>query len=432
MKLKIYKSACLFSVIFLTAYTAVFAQDVSVSVSTSKDNTVAVKTKFNEKKFEADMDDFGKNLTADLKNMAKNLSISLNDMSPRIKKDLDKLNADLNVSTNFSITTEADSNYNATENTSNDNDDAGKSERLKTYSKTYPIDANDNIKLSNQFGRITVTTWDRHEVKVDIQIKAESNDDDDAQRLLDGVQISDSKNGDQVSFRTDIGHNNSSWKVWSWGSSNNKVRKVTINYTVYMPAKTDLNIEQSYGSIVLPDLDGRVKLSSAYGSVSIQNLSNPNNDIEGSYGSLKMGSMNSGKLEFAYGSVDVDECTNLKADLSYGSFKLGRLKGAADLNLSNVGGVSIGGLGSGFRKLNINSSYSSVGLNVSDNNNFDFDITTTYGGFKYNDSKVNITSKTPADGSRYFSNTKNYKGHYGKGGDAQVNIHSSYGGVSFE
>ena len=57
-----------------------------------------------------------------------------------------------------------------------------------------------------------------------------------------------------------------------------------------MPAKTDLNVEDSYGGIELPDLSGKVKISSSYGSVSAQNLSNPADEIEGSYGSLKVGS----------------------------------------------------------------------------------------------------------------------------------------------
>jgi hypothetical protein len=67
------------------------------------------------------------------------------------------------------------------------------------------------------------------------------------------------------------------------------------------------------------------------------------------------------------------------------------------------------------------------------NNNFEFDITTSYGGFNYNSDKVTITSKTPPDGSKHIGTTRNYKGHVGKGGsDAQVNIQTSYGGVNFE
>jgi hypothetical protein len=200
-----------------------------------------------------------------------------------------------------------------------------------------------------------------------------------------------------------------------------------------MPAKTDLNVEASYGSIELPDLDGRVKISTSYGSTSVQSLSNPSNEIEGSYGSLKVGSMNGGRLDFSYGSVDMEECNNLKADLSYGSFKLGKLKGIGEFDLSYVGGFKIGDVASSLKRLNINSSYSGAAVGISPNSNFEFDITTSNGGFNYNDNNVFITSKNPPDGSRHIGTTRNYRGHVGKGNsDARVTINTSYGSVHFE
>ena len=144
-----------------------------------------------------------------------------------------------------------------------------------------------------------------------------------------------------------------------------------------------------------PDLSGRVKISSSYGSTSAENLSNPANEIEGSYGSLKVGSMNGGKVDFSYGSVDMDECNNVKADLSYGSFKLGKLKAVGEFDLSYVGGFKIEEVSSSIKRLNINTSYSGVSMGIASNSNFDFDITTSYGSFNYDDNKVTVTAKNP-------------------------------------
>jgi hypothetical protein len=422
MKVKIYKQALLV-LIALAAGARGFAQET----------TATQKSKvFNEKEFQQKMDDLGKNLEINLKDIGKNLAIQLNDIAPKINIEINDLVKNINEDVLPKINTGLNNIDLNIDNDENDLEHDGASVKVKNYSKSYPIDGNDKIKLSNQYGRIAISTWDRNEVKVDVQVKAQANDDATAQKLLDGVQIRDSKEGDLVSFRTTIEPNsNGSWKIWNWGD--NKKHKLEINYTVYMPAKTDLNVEDSYGAIVLPDLQGKVKISSSYGSVDVQNLSNPANEIEGSYGSLKAGNLNGGRLEFSYGSVNLEECNNLKADLSYGSFKLGKLKGTADFDLSYVGGFKIEEMGSTFKKLNINSSYSGVSLGVPGNNNFDFDITTNYGGFNYNDDKVTITSKTPADGSKHYSSTKNYKGHFGKSGsDADVNIHSTFGSVNFE
>ena len=206
-----------------------------------------------------------------------------------------------------------------------------------------------------------------------------------------------------------------------------------IDYTVYMPARTDLTVEDSYGGIELPDLSGKVKISSSYGSVSAQNLSNPDNQIEGSYGNMKIASLGGAKLDCSYSDIDIDACGALKADLSYGSFKMGKLSGAGEFDISYVGGFRIGELANNFKKLKVDASYSSVALGVPASNNFNFDITTSYGSFDYSDSKVTITSKNPPDGARHIGPTRNYKGHFGRdGNDGMINIQTSYGGVNFD
>lgn len=437
---KTYKSALLFTIGLLSLSSFGLAQ--SVNIKSKNKHKASVNITFNEKDFEAKMEDLGNNISASLNDLGKNLSATLNNLASNItvnvsddEGDGSEVRTDSKININSGgVVNGVSTSVSGAEYSGDETENTDQSLKIKNYSKSYPLDGNDRIRLSNQYGKITVNTWDRREVKVDIQIKAEARNDNDAQKLIDGVQISDNKSGDQVSFRTNIDQdgNDGFWSIFNFGGKNKK-QKLTINYVVFMPAKTDLNIESSYGSVALPDLDGRVRVSTSYGSTSIQSLSNTSNEIEGSYGSIKIGSMNGGKVDFSYGSVDMEECNNIKADLSYGSFKIGRLKGSGDFDLSYEGGFKIGEVASTLRRLNINNSYSGTNIGLSPNSNFDFDITVSYAGFNYNDDKVTVTAKNPPDGSRHIGTTRNYKGHVGKGGsDARVTINSSYGGVSFE
>lgn len=72
-------------------------------------------------------------------------------------------------------------------------------ERSKSFSKSFNVDNNDKVNLNNQFGSIVIKTWDKKEVRVDVDIKAYSNSDSDVQKLIDGVSIDAAKNGDVVS-----------------------------------------------------------------------------------------------------------------------------------------------------------------------------------------------------------------------------------------
>src|SRR6185312_3490344 len=310
MTVKIFKPAMLVLMALASLNSAGFSQDAP-----KKEQPEAQKKpdEFDGQDFQQKLGDLNLNLNFNLKNLVNNIVVKINDLAPKLdlalsgyKNDFDfdiapklgvalnnlSANLDLNIDakTDFNITeAENDSLDNVAEGQQND-EGASLNDKFKSYSKSYPIDGNDKIKLSNQYGKITVNTWNRPEVKVDVQIKAQAEDDGTAQKLLDGVQIRDGKEGDVVYFKTSIEpNNNRSWKIWNWG--NKKNHKLEINYTVYMPAKTDLNVEDSYGAIQLPDLNGRVRISSSYGSVSAENLSNPSNTIEGSYGSLKIGTL---------------------------------------------------------------------------------------------------------------------------------------------
>lgn len=69
-------------------------------------------------------------------------------------------------------------------------------ERSKSFSKSFNVDNNDKVNLNNQFGSIVIKTWDKKEVRVDVDIKAYSNSDSDVQKLIDGVSIDAAKNGE--------------------------------------------------------------------------------------------------------------------------------------------------------------------------------------------------------------------------------------------
>ncbi|WP_114941131.1 OmpH family outer membrane protein [Mucilaginibacter endophyticus] len=309
-------------------------------------------------------------------------------------------------------------------------------EKTKTYSKSYSIDGNDVINIDNKYGKVTVFTWAKSEVKVDVQIVVGANDEDKVQKMLDAVSIKDSKDGSGVSFRTSINQGDSDNDGGIWGSlfgKKNAFRKMEINYTVYMPARNPLTINNKYGNTELPDLSGKLNINNSYGSFRAKALTNPGNQIRVRYGSATIETLTGSDLDVAYGSLNLGDCDKLNADVSYGSAKIGRITTSGNINVKFSGALNIGEVDKNVKNLSVNSSYSSVKLGVSDGQNADFDITVHYGSFNYNGHDVNITSKTPADGERGFNPTKTYKGHLGKGGsDKTITISTSYGSVSFD
>jgi DUF4097 and DUF4098 domain-containing protein YvlB len=305
-------------------------------------------------------------------------------------------------------------------------------EKVKTYSKVYAAASNDELKIENSFGEVSVNTWDRKEFKIEVQIKVYANVDADADKFLDVIQISDSKTTGLAWFKTVIGDNGSlSPELWN-GDGKNHIKKIEINYVVYMPAKNALSINNKYGNTTLPELQGKVTIHSFFGSLKAKSLSNPLSEIKVRSGDVTIGSLTGGNLQIAFGSLNLSEGDKLNADISYGPVKIGTLYTSGNIKVKYCGKFQIAGLDKNLKMLDITAAYSGVKIGINNNENANFDITTYYGLFKYDSAHASLSNKTPASDTRGFTAQKNYTGQLGKGSpNKTITIRSNFGQVDF-
>jgi hypothetical protein len=297
--------------------------------------------------------------------------------------------------------------------------DNQKFEKTKNVSKSYPVDKDDKLRINSRYGKVTINTWEKNEIKVDVEIKVSGPSESRLQEALDRVHINESKQGNVISFETVFDPVNLSFR--SSGGNNNR----EVNYTVYMPSSNALDIKHSYGSISLPDFNGPLNIQGSYGSLKTGNLTNPSNTISYKYGGVTIGNLKSGVLDVAYGSLNIVNSGKLDANISYSPIKIETISGDIDLNLRYSGGLKVGKVDPLVKKINIDASYSSVSLGFDPAANFSFDVTGNYSSFNYNKDKVNVISNESSN------NKKSYIGKYGNGSDAQVTIRSNYGSVKF-
>jgi hypothetical protein len=243
--------------------------------------------------------------------------------------------------------------------------------------------------------------------------------------------ISDSKSGNEISFSTNFGHGSGS-SIWDLFNVQNDHHKVEVNYNIHMPAKNALSLRNRYGSTELPDLDGKVNVDCAYGSVTAGALMHGDNQVAVRYGSASIENLSSAEVRVSYGSLDINSVGSLNAALSYASARIGKIRNSASINGHYAGGIKVESLDKNFSSFSYSSSYSSLTMGIENGTNANFDVTVRYGDFNYEGVPVEITEKTPSDDSKGWKPTKNFKGHIGKGGGGTIDISASYGGVKFE
>ncbi len=234
--------------------------------------------------------------------------------------------------------------------------DADDPMRAKTFSKSFSVDRGDKVNLNNQYGGMTIKTWDKNEVKVDVDIKAYANTEDAAQRLLDNTNINASKSGDVVSFRTSIGDGNK-----GSGSRNGKRwrQEVKVYYTVYMPSTNALTASQEYGGIVMDNFAGPTSLKVQYGNLTAGDLSNANNYISVQYGKCVLQDLNQARIRHQYGGgLTIASVGTLDLDAQYTSANITTIKNSATIKHQYGSGLTIGTAGT----LNLDLQYTSVNI----------------------------------------------------------------------
>ena len=377
------------------------------------------------------------------------------------------------------------------------NQTGGDAERSKSFSKTFSVDNGDKVNFNNQYGSMVIKTWDRKEVKVDVDIKAYSNSDSDVQKLIDEVTIDANKTGDQVSVKTNMGDRNGRYGrnikngVTTWR------REIKVNYVVYMPAINALTAQQQYGNIDLADFSGPTSLKVQYGNLTAGNLNSSNNYIYVQYGKATIQDINTAVVKHEYGGgVSIGSIGTLQLDAEYVPVNVNTITKSANIKIQYGSGLTVGSiagnllLNSEYAKVNINSvkgntvikqgygslsignagklsinseytnvtlgtlngdanikmdynrlsvteltpacksfifngEYASAGIGFANNYNANFNITTTYAGFRYG-SNVSATKNSDDD------ETKRYSGKVGNGSGASINIKSEYGAITFK
>jgi hypothetical protein len=286
----------------------------------------------------------------------------------------------------------------------NKNDNQKKYEFVKTKSvnKSYNVSSSDKLKVDNLFGSVEIHTWNKNEIKVDISIEVSANVEATAQKLIDGITISDSKSGGDINFKTSI-------KGTDKDDNHNKNEKTTmkINYDISMPASNPLQVSNQFGKTVVPDFKGDIELTSKFGSLTTGTLSNTRS-VNVEFGSAKIESVN-GPVSIKYSSAEIAKLVgNIKMNVEFST--------VSKINIDN----SLTGL-------DAKVSYSTVNFKPSGSLSASYEISTSFGSFKNRtDIKFDGGDDDKDDHGPKFDH--NYNGKAGSG-SVPVKIRSSFGKV---
>jgi len=280
-------------------------------------------------------------------------------------------------------------------------------EHRKNISKSYTVSSDEKLSIENSFGDVAVSTWDKNEIQVNIEIVVNASSDEKAQKMMDEISVSDKRVGNQISFKTNIGNmgKTGNGKKNRWGDDQ---RKFYIDYKIVMPSGNPLSIENSFGKINIGNFTGPVNLVSKFGELITGKLSNART------------------LHVEFGSADIGPVIDPDVTFKFNSRSfIENVTGNAKIHAEFCNNVEIS-VDNSIKDLNLFESYSNVRLNIPENLSASFNVHTNFGTFR-NSSGITISEEREDDnmGPKF---DKDFSGSSGSG-NARIKIKSSFGKI---
>lgn len=186
-------------------------------------------------------------------------------------------------------------------------------ERKKFINKSFAVNENCQITITNKYGNIQVQTWNKDSVRFEISFAAYANKMPTLDAMYNMVDVNftssiyyvvatTSFSSGQANIIDDI--NAKMRTLFSGGNS------LTINYTVYVPARSNLKIENRYGNISVGDVFGNLTVLLKNGDLKIGNVNGYLN-LKVDYGNTSIKSLKDASVTYSFGEFDVVKADNI-------------------------------------------------------------------------------------------------------------------------
>lgn len=317
----------------------------------------------------------------------------------------------------------------------------------KIIDKSFTVNPNAELRISNKYGNVNMTTWDRNTVEFHIEVKVDGANADRVKERINSISVDFSANPNLVSAETIIKNIRNSNNI-----------NITIHYFVKLPKSNNINITNRYGNISLDQLKGNSVIHLDYGNMNLGKMENALNTWDLDYvTSASVDFVKSAQLTMDYSRINISksEVINLNADYSdvtigqisdlvssmdYGNLfieQAGSVSSVSEytnLKINNVqtsfvssmsyGSIAIGNVRKGFNKISIGADYSDVSIGMDSGAGYTLTGNFKYGGMKF-PSNVNMSKQIEK------SVVKSYEGKAGDG-SGEVLINMNYGSAKIK
>lgn len=264
-------------------------------------------------------------------------------------------------------------------------------EFVKNYSKDYDVNTDTKLEIINKYGDVDIRDWDKKSVTINVEVKANTSNENKAENILENIDIVFSEIGNSIRVETTFGKN----LTKGFGFRNSDDKKFEINYVVNMPKSIPLNLLNKYGNVFISKLTSTSNIEVRYGNLKANRI------IHSEEKPLT-------QIILAYSNGTIEECKWSKFNIKYSKIQVNKSKALVVISKYSKVFIDEG------TSVVSESKYDTYEIGKTQN----FLTTTAYSNFKFKE----ISKKIQVE-SKY----SNFKVDYMPAGFDKIRIDNKYG-----
>jgi hypothetical protein len=192
-------------------------------------------------------------------------------------------------------------------------------EETKTVSKTISPYFGKSFSLKNSFGNITIAGTDKNDVSIVAKI---SSKNDDAKKIVDDIEIEIKEGSLSIDVKTIIPK-----------YLTKDVKDFKIDYTISLPEKTYLMIDNRFGNTNIKNISYKVNMQNTFGNLNVENCIS-SNKITSEFGAVVLKNIGEGSdITNKFGEITIDGAEgNVSIVIKFGKCNVKNINGNIEIS----------------------------------------------------------------------------------------------------
>ncbi|MGD1844344.1 MAG: hypothetical protein ACFB10_03010 [Salibacteraceae bacterium] len=303
-------------------------------------------------------------------------------------------------------------------------------EESRSFTRTYRVDRNVTVDVSNKYGKIHFINWNKDSVKVEVDVTISARHLEKLERLKGSIDFDFTQSTSYVTLHTLIKDTKNPFisdleSIFSQGTS------VEINYRIYLPGMANLQVENKYGDVFCDKVSGDAYINLAHGDLRASDFDGRDTRLQIRFGNARINHLRNGRLDLQYvenfnlkkagelnitsksSNVYIDQADELRLNSKRDEYHLQKVEkikgdcGASNIMIEEVekeivlemkyGLLEVEGFANNFFYLNLDTRYTDLNFRLGNDFSYQLDLTHKNVSLDYPQTLGNLDTKTAAD-----------------------------------